>query len=528
MSLASSVLYILFSALIGLLVVFLLKLSRHRQSLIQLAAKRSAISPLIISLLSSSSSAHAASLSLPCAVVDLSAFEANVSTMLSSISAGNAQNIKKRKIRIATKSVRCVQLLSRMVKKCQQLPEGDGLAGLMTFSAAETLALVKDGRLIEDDGVSHFLLCYPIGDLASARDIILAQQLANSKRSSASSSAAASSFSSLLKDIVIAVMIDSIAHIELLDQAMKLFAPSASFRLAVWLDQDMSYRPYNISSIHLGVRRSPLRSASDISAVVSRLSSSASLRLDGLMGYEAQIAGLPDYSPVLPSSWIGALESLLKSTVKSNSLADIRVRRPAALLAAAAAANLSVKALHCNGGGSGSIEETLQDASVTEVTIGSGALCGHLFDGYSHSSNLFLPSLHILLRATRVPLRNANGRAQVVTCAGGGWSASGEAGQSRLPRIVWPEGARYIDREGGGEVQTPVVLQNAAVDKGVGQVVVVRPTKSGESGEIFRKYVLVSRGEKNEQWTFDVVNTYRGDRIDSWSGEHLDDIAGLH
>lgn len=166
---------------------------------------------------------------------------------------------------------------------------------------------------------------------------------------------------------------------------------------------------------------------------------------------------------------------------------------------AACAARLSSPALQCNGGGSGSLLSTLQDTSVSEVTVGSGVLCGHLFDGYEDIN--YMPSLYFSLTITRRP------------DSGGGWIASGCSGPDHVPQVVSPAGGKLLPMEGCGEVQTVVtpILLPSTLSVGLGDAAIFRPAKSGELGDVLRSYDVV-----RADGTYTVVNTYRGDGIAAW------------
>src|SRR5699024_11930781 len=49
--------------------------------------------------------------------------------------------------------------------------------------------------------------------------------------------------------------------------------------------------------LHFGVHRSPIKTVKQAIKLVSRIIKSPYLKLDGLMGYEAQIAGVTDNNP---------------------------------------------------------------------------------------------------------------------------------------------------------------------------------------------------------------------------------------
>ena len=150
-----------------------------------------------------------------------------------------------------------------------------------------------------------------------------------------------------------------------------------------------------------------------------------------------------------------------------------------------------------NGGGTGSLERTSADPSVTEIAAGSGIFGGHLFDGYEHFTPA--PAAAFALDVVRRP-----GPVHA-TILGGGWIASGPPAADRLPRIVWPEGLRMEPREMAGEVQTPV-SGSAARRLAPGDRVWFRHTKSGELAEHLNEFAVVEGDE-----VVDTLPTYRGE-----------------
>ena len=128
---------------------------------------------------------------------------------------------------------------------------------------------------------------------------------------------------------------------------------------------------------------------------------------------------------------------------RGSSAAHVAALR-AELVTALSAAGLPPRIV--NGGGTASLASTVQEAAITEVTVGSGFLCGHVFDGY-HELRL-RPAGFFALAVTRLPAPG------YITCQGGGFVASGTAGKERLPLPVWPEGLHLLPDEGAGEVLT--------------------------------------------------------------------------
>jgi D-serine deaminase-like pyridoxal phosphate-dependent protein len=154
-----------------------------------------------------------------------------------------------------------------------------------------------------------------------------------------------------------------------------------------------------------------------------------------------------------------------------------------------------------NGGGTGSIETTSADPSVTEVAAGSGLFGPHLFDGYVQFSPA--PAAAFSLSVVRRPTPG------VATLLGGGWIASGPTAPDRQPLLVWPEGLTTLPREASGEVQTPVT-GDAARRLSIGDRVWLRHTKAGELSEHLNAFALVAMGDNGGELVGELP-TYRGE-----------------
>ena len=81
------------------------------------------------------------------------------------------------------------------------------------------------------------------------------------------------------------------------------------------------------------------------------------------MGYEAQIAGLGDKIPGQ------AVQNRIVHALKQRSIAAVATRR-AAILDLIASYDQTLRFV--NGGGTGSLATTREEAGVTEITVGSG------------------------------------------------------------------------------------------------------------------------------------------------------------
>jgi D-serine deaminase-like pyridoxal phosphate-dependent protein len=198
------------------------------------------------------------------------------------------------------------------------------------------------------------------------------------------------------------------------------------------------------------------------------------------MFYEAQIAGLQDTSAAV-------------RMMKRRSAAELARRRGSVV----EAVEKVVGALEIiNSGGTGSLEVSSADDTVTEVSAGSGLYVPGLFDRYDAFEPR--PALYFALPVVRRPAP------AIATFFGGGYIASGPAGKSRLPRIA-TRGLELLGTEGAGEVQTPV-RGRAAAGLGVGDRAWFRHAKAGELCERFDVVHVIDDGH-----VADTVATYRGE-----------------
>ena len=358
---------------------------------------------------------------LPFALVDLEALEANARALAAPLRGSG------KTLRVATKSVRCPELVRRAMEVA-----GPVARGLMTYTATETAFWVERGE-------RDLLLAYPV---AAPRDAAL---VAGANAAGASA----------------AVVVDCVEHLEVVAAA----AREARVRVPVVLDLDVSWRPLG-SVLHVGVRRSPLREVKDVLALGRRVAATEGLSLHGVMAYEAQIAGLPDSSPAVRA-------------MKAASGRDV-VRMRGAV--AEALREAGMPPVLFNGGGTGSLAACAREAALTEVTAGSGFLDSHLFDGYRGLG--LEPAAFFALQVVRQPGPG------LVTCHGGGYIASGGAGRSRLPIPALPPGLSLLSLEGAGEVQTPLQLSRGG-NLSLGDPVFFRHAKAGELAEHFEEYILI-------------------------------------
>src|SRR5690606_4282332 len=142
-------------------------------------------------------------------------------------------------------------------------------------------------------------------------------------------------------------------------------------------------------------------------------------------------------------------------------------------------------------------QSTVQEELVTEITVGSGFYSPGLFDHYESFS--LAPALAFSLPVMRIPEED------IITCLGGGYIASGEAGQMKVPIPYLPHGLELLKHEGAGEVQTPL-KNKSQYSFEVGDSIIMRHAKAGEVCERFEKILLIKDNKRIGE-----VPTYRGD-----------------
>lgn len=373
----------------------------------------------------------------PCAYVDLERFDKNVRDILAR--AGTMP------ICLATKSIRCIEMLRRILAVSPQFHS------FMAYSVREAVFLARSG-------FDQILVAYPVW--SEARYPGFVECLAEGK--------------------TITLMVDHTAHLDHLEA----IGAAAGVTIPCCIDLDMSS---DFPGIHFGVRRSGIRTPEQAVALWRHAEGCPHIRLDGLMGYEAQIAGLQDKSASL-------IKSLVIPRLKAKSLKEVRARR-AAVVEALRTAGCDLRFV--NGGGTGSIETTIEEEVVTEVTAGSGFYAPVLFDGYRQFRHE--PAAGFAIEVVRQPTPD------IYTCHGGGYIASGAAGPDRLPKPYLPEGAQLLQQEGAGEVQTPIQYHGPET-LGHGSPVLMRHGKAGEVCERFTELLLIEGGK-----VVGSVPTYRGE-----------------
>jgi D-serine deaminase-like pyridoxal phosphate-dependent protein len=361
----------------------------------------------------------------PFAFVDLDAMWSNAAEL--------RRRARGKRIRVASKSVRCRSLL-------QALLEREGFRGLMTFTLPESLWL-------HGQGFDDLLLAYPPADRNALAEL-----------------------GRLEGERPPIVMVDSVEHLDFFDAAAS--RDRRPIRVCIELDVSLWLAG---GRLRIGAKRSPVRTPEAAVALAREIAGRPGFELAGLMGYEAHIAGFGD-EPLDKR-----LQRPLIRWMQRRSAREIAERRAEVVEAVREVAPLEL----VNGGGTGSLHTTSAEEAVTEVTAGSGFYGPTLFDRYSAFE--LTPAAMFALPVVRRP---GDG---VATLLGGGYHASGPPGPDRLPEPYLPQGLRLDAMEGAGEVQTPVIGR-AAGRLRVGDRVYLRHAKAGELCERFDSLYLVSGG----------------------------------
>jgi D-serine deaminase-like pyridoxal phosphate-dependent protein len=377
----------------------------------------------------------------PFAFVDLDAMWANAADML--------RRAGGKPIRIATKSIRCRALIERI------LARDELFQGLLTFTLPETLWLAEQGH--ED-----MVVAYPTADTEA-----LAQLAVQSAANPAGAPV---------------LMVDCPEHLDLIESVLG----SGAGAVRVCMDVDAGWWPLG-GRLKIGPKRSPVHSVEQAVDLAREIQRRPQLELVGIMAYEGPVAGVGDRPPGRRFR-AAQLRFMQKRSVK-----ELLVRRGRIVVAVHESARLEF----VNGGGTGSLEETASDPSVTELAAGSGFYAPTLFDHYSSFS--LTPAAAFALPVVRKP------SPAIATALGGGYLASGAGDEARLPTPWLPPGLELDPEEGAGEVQTPL-LGAAAPELSIGDRVYMRHTKAGELCERFDSLYLVE-GEE----IVDEVPTYRGE-----------------
>jgi len=374
---------------------------------------------------------------LPASFIDIDILNDNLYDLV--------KRAKTKTIRVASKSIRSVEVLNHIFKfsSC--------FKGIMAFTLKEALFLAEKGF---DD----ILLGYP-----DMQPELLLKVLGKIKEG---------------KNITL--MVDLSAHIQQLDK----LAHKLGVKVPVCIDLDMSIA---LPGLWFGVYRSSLRTQKDIQAFAQELKQLNHIEVVGLMGYEAQIAGVVDNEKG------NVLKNHAVRLLKKISIPKIAARRKAAVQTLEKV--LGKKLSLVNAGGTGSLESSIKEDWVTEVTVGSGVYASHLFDNYMAFRHR--PAAFYGIQVVRNPSEN------IYVAHGGGYIASGSVEALKAPKPYLPENMQLFANEGAGEVQTPFRYKESLP---IGSPVFFRHAKAGELFERFNEIHIISKGALVQK-----MKTYRGE-----------------
>lgn len=375
---------------------------------------------------------------MPCAFVDMQQLDANIERVLSY--SGNLP------VRLGSKSLRSREIMRYI------LDAHERFEGLLCFTAAEAVWL-------SEHGFDDLVVAYPTWDQKQL------ERVAAASRSGA----------------IITLMADCYEHIRRYAE----IARAQDAKLRICLDMDMGT---DHAGLHFGALRTTVKTADAITSLARAVLDHDELILDGLMGYEGQIAGTADALPGQRAM------NAAKRMLKKRSSAEV-VERRAQLVRAVRALGQPLRFV--NAGGSGSLKLNATESSITEVTAGSAFFTPLLFS--HHTEYDYSPAAGYAIQIVRRPSD------EIFTCLGGGYTSSGAGGAETLPRPHLPAGAKLTTFEGAGEVQTPVEYRGP-VPLQIGDPIFMRHAKAGELCERFESLHLIRDGEH-----INSVTTYRGD-----------------
>ncbi|QDQ96298.1 alanine racemase [Tomitella fengzijianii] len=387
--------------------------------------------------------AATAPVTAPLAAVDLDALDANARFLVAA--AGGLP------IRLASKSIRCVELISYVLR------EHPGFQGVLAFTPDEACHLAYAG-------IDDILVAYPTADGAAVERVVETAERTGAR---------------------IRLLVDSPEHVRF------LAAHALGRTVPVCAEIDLGWWPLGGRLAKIGPKRSPVRTPQQAAELAALACRTKGVELTSVLAYEGHIAGVGDIVPGRP------LRQLAVRGMQAASLREIARRLPLVLsaieatLAEHGAAPLEL----VNGGGSGSLQRTSGVGAATELSAGSGLFDPLLFDRYR--SLRLEPAVAYAMPVVRKPLPT------VATLLGGGYIASGVPGPDRAPVPALPEGLAFDGDEGAGEVQTPL---HGAGALGFGDRVWLRHAKSGELLERFNEIHFVRDAE-----VLEVVRTYRGE-----------------
>ncbi|WP_201583460.1 alanine racemase [Psychrobacter jeotgali] len=404
----------------------------------------------------------------PSAWLDMDALDHNIALVNQKTQAVN--------LRLATKSIRSIAVLNYIKKRSPHF------IGLMSYAADESAYLLKNG-------FDNILCAYPTLDMDS-----VAQTFEHTKQGA-----------------TMIWMVDRFEHIDRLNQIAK----QHDVMVEVCVDINMSMP---LPKLYFGSKRSALMHKKDVKRLLKHSKKCTHIKVAGVMGYEAQIAGLAEHLPDKP--WLTPAIRLLKNRSKKQ----VQQRR-SSIVNELKKQGYELQLV--NGGGSGSMDFTASQPEITEITVGSAYYKPAYFD-YMDSMQDFKPAAGFVLPVTRQPEKD------IITCHSGGFIASGSIGVDKAPVVHYPKYLSILADEGFGEVQTPMAIDRKAIKKtqqadadinidiGIGDFVWCRHAKGGELCEHFNELVgyretskdasiLADNKASDGRGVVQTMTTYRGE-----------------
>lgn len=371
---------------------------------------------------------------LPLAWLDLDRLEKNIATLKTMAS--------PLKIRIASKSIRCRYVIKYLLEKYPDIFEG-----ILAFHPEEA-------QWLAENGLNDIVVAYPYLRWFEQQAVVKKQWQE------------------------ITFMVDRIEHLD----AIQKMAQKLEAKINICFDIDLSTRHFGI---YFGVYRSSIKNLDLLTNRLQHLKKCPNLVLRGLMGYEAQIAGVADKNP---------FKKILNPVIRFLKMASIKQVIDRRIAMVKRCESFGYKLDFVNGGGTGSLHLTKKDSSVTELAAGSGLYSPLLFDYYQDFH--FESAAGFALEVTR------RSRDKTYTAAGGGYIASGAIGLDKSPRPFRDEKIQLDANEGCGEVQTPLHTEQSVE---LGDAVLFRHAKAGELCERFNQLYLIKDN------TMTKMPTYRGE-----------------
>ena len=190
---------------------------------------------------------------MPAMFIDLDVFDHNVRKLADIVSGSG------KKLRLATKSIRCPALIRRALEI-----GGNNFKGLMCYS-------VQEAGFLADQGFDDLFVAYPT---VQYTDVVEALRLIKAGKA-------------------LVLTIDSISNIGKIDLACRR-AKAVNVKIRVAVDLDM--RTPIMPLIKVGAHRSVLNSMDKLHTLWKESKKSNNIEIVAMIGYEAVVAGVPDYN----------------------------------------------------------------------------------------------------------------------------------------------------------------------------------------------------------------------------------------